>query len=68
VVRKIEKFRGGPIKGAGRVKGAGAAVPLDVVGPLRRAWHFARKMAKAFSKNLLKNREDEFLKQVRRHF
>ena len=63
-----ERIRGVPVRtggGAGRVA---PAIPVGVPPVLRRFWNFARDMAKRFSKNLLKEREEEFMKVVRKHF
>ncbi|MBI5701214.1 hypothetical protein HZC34_05155 [Candidatus Saganbacteria bacterium] len=46
--------------------GGVAAVPANIVGPLRRFWDFTKKTAKSFAKNLnnTEQKEDEFTKAV----
>mgnify|MGYP007084773832 CR=1 FL=1 len=43
-------------------------IPPGVPPILRRFWNFARDMARRFSKHLLKNREEELMKVVRKSF
>lgn len=68
MAKRISKIRGRPIKAGGKIGEITAAIPTGLSPILRRFWNFARNMAKHFSRNLLKNREDEFLKAVRRDF
>jgi hypothetical protein len=46
----------------------GEAIPAGIAPVLRRFWRFTQEMAKRFSKQLLKNREEDFLKVVRTKF
>jgi len=68
VTKRVGKSGGTPVNVAGRLGTVREAVPLGISPILRRFWRFAREMAKRFSKNLMKDREDEFLKTVRRDF
>ena len=63
-IRKIEN----PVSISGRVGEIRAPIPPYVPNILRRFWERTRKLANAFSKNLLKNREEEFLKVVAKDF
>ncbi len=65
MTRKIERTSSNIPSRAG---GVGQAVPVGIHPVLRRFWDFARKMAKEFSKHLMKDREEEFLKVVQRDF
>jgi len=68
MTKKTDKVRGAPVTISGKTGGVSQVVPTGVPPVLRRFWNFARSMAKEFAKNLLKNREDEFLKVIRRDF
>ncbi len=53
----------------GRASLSGAeAVPLNIVGPIRKFWDFTKKTAKAFAKNFKnpEEKEAEFINIVRR--
>lgn len=64
-----KRIRGIPVKITGRGVGRLApAIPVGLPRVLRRFWKFARDMARRFSKNLMKTREEEFLKVVKKHF
>jgi len=63
-----ERIRGVPVRTGGGPGRVGEAIPVGVPPVLRRFWNFARDMARRFSKNLLKEREEEFMKVVRKHF
>ena len=65
---KLDRIQGAPTRGAGRAGEVSAMIPPGLPPVLRRFWDFARKMAKEFSKNLLKAKEEDFLKVVRRDF
>jgi len=68
MTRKIERTSGTPTGPTGRIGGAEGAVPMNISPLLRRFWRFAQDMAKRFSKNLLKNRDEDFLRVVRTKF
>jgi hypothetical protein len=52
----------------GKLRDVRAAIPIGLSPVLSRFWKFARQMAQQFSKNLLKGREEDFLKVVRKEF
>jgi hypothetical protein len=52
----------------GQIRRIGAPIPAGLPPVLARFWDFTRKMAREFTKHLLKNREEDFLRAVRREF
>lgn len=48
------------------ISGGVSAVPLNIIGPIRRFWDFTKKTAHSFSKNTKdpEKRESEFIKAV----
>lgn len=68
MTKKIERTSGTSVNSAGRVGGPGGAIPINIPPLLRRFWRFAQDMAKSFSKHLVKNREEDFLRVVRTKF
>jgi hypothetical protein len=67
-IRKVEQQR--ELRKIGRpgVPGAAAAPPAGISPILRASWKFAHSMAERFSKELLNNRAQEFLKQLAKRF
>jgi hypothetical protein len=45
-----------------------SAIPVGLPPVLKRFWKFAQQMAQQFNKHLVQNREDEFLKVVKKDF
>lgn len=66
--KRIDRARATPSTSASRVAPMGEAIPAGIAPVLRRFWRFTQEMAKRFSKQLLKNREEDFLKVVRTKF
>jgi len=65
---KMDRVQGMPMRVPGRAGEVSPAIPPGLPPVLRRFWDFARKMAREFGKHLIKNKEEDFLKVVRRDF
>lgn len=63
MTRKIERTSANL---PGKTGGISQPVPVGISPILRRFWDFTRKMAKEFSKHMVKDREEEFLKVVQK--
>jgi len=63
-----KKVSGRYLRIRGRIKEIAVTIPSGLPPVLRRFWKFARDMSRHFSRHLLKERDEEFLKAVRKDF
>ena len=62
--KRVEKVK----RGAGQIAKAHGPLPTWVPPPFRRFYDYARKWAKEFNKHLMKDREEEFMKEAGKPF
>ncbi|MBU0687670.1 MAG: hypothetical protein KKB81_07505 [Candidatus Margulisbacteria bacterium] len=63
-----KRIQGKPVNISARLGQVATAMPIGIPSVLKRFWKFTRDMAQRFNKNLLKDREGEFLKVIEKDF